>query len=212
MKNKELLYSISAFVIATIFLIAIVFNSNDCQYEITFKQTVNVLNSAETDSYEKEAEVLFEDMSKINCNDKKLKKEEKTIIHDSGHIGKNKCELPAISTHVKFFTDYRCYNLWYTPHYRLQQSAWTDEQGLRRFKDDYIVALGSFYSIEIGDRFEITLASGKIFTVILGDGKSDEDCDSKNMYTPCIDYEGNTVANLLEFIIDEKALSSEVYG
>ncbi len=47
------------------------------------------------------------------------------------------CQLPAIKTNVKFFTDYRSYNLWYTPHFRLQQEAWTDEQGLRRFNEDY---------------------------------------------------------------------------
>lgn len=122
-----------------------------------------------------------------------------------------KCELPVISTNIKLFTDYRAYNLWYTPHYRLQQVAWTDNYGLRRFNNDYIVALGSYYSVKIGDRFEITLTNGNIFTVIFGDGKADIDCDSKCMYTPCFDYNGNQVANLLEFIIDEAKLPKDVY-
>lgn len=121
------------------------------------------------------------------------------------------CELPDIFTNVKFFTDYRSYNLWYTPHYRLQQQAWTDVQGLRRFGEDYIVALGSFYSVSIGDRFEVTLDSGRTFTVIFGDGKVDEDCDSRNMYTPCYDIDGNKAANLLEFIIDDDILPKEIY-
>lgn len=121
------------------------------------------------------------------------------------------CELPDISTNVKLFTDYRYYNLWYTPHYRLQQRAWTDEQGLRRFNDDYIVALGSFYSVNIGDRFEVTLDTGRTFTVILGDGKADIDCDSRNMYTPCLDYDGEESANMLEFIIDDDVLDKEIY-
>ncbi len=122
-----------------------------------------------------------------------------------------KCELPDISTKVKLFTDYKCYDLWYTPHYRLQKAAWTDKQGLRRFNNDYIVALGSFYSVKIGDRFEITLDTGRTFTVIFGDGKADVDCDDRNMYTPYVDYNGNRVANLLEFIVDEKVLDSKVY-
>ena len=121
------------------------------------------------------------------------------------------CELPEISTNVKLFTDYRYYNLWYTPHYRLQQRAWTDEQGLRRFNDDYIVALGSFYSVNIGDRFEVTLDTGRTFTVILGDGKADIDCDSRNMYTPCLNYDGEKSANMLEFIIDDDVLDKEIY-
>ena len=131
--------------------------------------------------------------------------ESRTIIGE-------KCDLPEISTNVKLFTDYHVYNLWYTPHYRLQQLSWTDSQGFRRYNNDYIVALGSYYSTDIGDRFKITLDTGKTFTVILGDGKVDADCDSKNMYTPCIDYEGNAAANLLEFVIDENVMLVEVYS
>lgn len=130
----------------------------------------------------------------------------------SNFVVGQECSLPVISTNVKLFTDYRSYNLWFTPHYRLQQAAWTDEQGFRRYNDDYIVALGSYYSVRIGDRFEITLSGGKTFTVIFGDGKADIDCDSRNMYTPCFDYEGNQAANLLEFIIDKDKLPKEIYG
>lgn len=133
-------------------------------------------------------------------------------ISESENFTENVCNLPIISTNVKLFTDYRVYNLWYTPHYRLQQAAWTDTQGLRRYNEDYIVALGSFYSTDIGDRFEVTLDTGRTFTVILGDGKVDDDCDSENMYTPCIDYDGKTAANILEFIIDKNVLDSEVYS
>lgn len=121
------------------------------------------------------------------------------------------CEIPDISTSVKLFTDYRVYDLWYTPHYRLQKASYTDSQGLRRFNNDYIVALGSYYSVNIGDRFEVTLDNGKKFTVIFGDGKWDTDCDSKNMYTPVKDYNGNKAANLLEFIIDENVLDEKIY-
>lgn len=121
-------------------------------------------------------------------------------------------KVPNISSHIKYFTDYRYYNLKYTPHYRLQQASWTDEQGLRRFNNDYIVALGSYYSTNIGDRFEVTLDTGIIFTVIVGDGKWDSDCDELCMYMPCTDYEGNQAANLLEFIIDEEILDTKVYN
>ena len=120
-------------------------------------------------------------------------------------------DVPEISTHVKFCTDYRAYNIEYTPHYRLQQLAWTDSYGLRRYNDDYLVALGSYYSTSIGDRFLVTLDTGKSFTVMLADGKWDIDCDVDNMYTPTIDYNGNKAGNLLEFIIDKYAVSDEMY-
>lgn len=159
-----------------------------------------------------ELKIIKKDISEIKRDIFSLKTELKTDLNPSSTLPLQECELPEISTNVKLFTDYRAYNLWYTPHYRLQQKAWTDEQGLRRFNDDYIVALGSFYSVNIGDRFEVTLDTGRIFTVILGDGKADIDCDSRNMYTPCLDYNGEKSANMLEFIIDENVLDEEVYN
>lgn len=211
--NKRPFNSIFILIFTAVLIIADVLIIKDLrQHEETMKQTADVLSTG-TCSCEKEIEVLWENISKIKSSTNKiLKKINKIPIVKTDYISKNECELPEISTHVKFFTDYRYYSLWYTPHYRLQQSAWTDEQGLRRYNNDYIVALGSFYSTDIGDRFEITLDTGKIFTVILGDGKVDADCDSKNMYTPCVDYGGNAAANLLEFVIDENVLSSEVYN
>lgn len=120
--------------------------------------------------------------------------------------------LPTLPTNIKTYTDYRHYNLWYTPHYRLQQAAYTDENGLRRFNDDYIVALGKFYSESIGDRFKVTLDTGREFTVIFGDGKAPVDCDENNMYTPCRNYDGEKCANVLEFIIDSDVMAKEVYA
>lgn len=121
-------------------------------------------------------------------------------------------ELPDISTESKLFTDYRFYNIPGTPHNRLQQKAWTDPEGLRRFNNDYIVAMGSYYSTSIGDRFQIELSSGQTFTVIFGDGKWDIDCDVKNMYTPIKNYDGELVGNLLEFIVDRDILDPDVYS
>jgi hypothetical protein len=180
--------------------------------EQALEETANILSSGETCSCSKEIESLRENTAPIKENTRILKKTGKPVSLKINQTNKAECELPVISTHVKFFTDYRYYNLRYTPHYRLQQAAWTDSQGLRRYNDDYIVALASYYTTKIGDRFEVTLDTGKVFTVIFGDGKVDADCDSKKMYTPCVDYDGNDAANLLEFIIDEKMLSSEVYN
>ncbi len=120
--------------------------------------------------------------------------------------------LPALSTEPKHFTDYRSYSLPNTPHYRLQQAAYTDKDGLRRFNQDYIVALGKFYTESIGDRFQVTLDTGAEFTVILGDGKNPIDCDKDNMYAPCVNYDGEKCANVLEFIVDNNVLSADVYG
>lgn len=120
--------------------------------------------------------------------------------------------LPDIDTSVKSFTDYRCYSIPGTPHNRLQQVCYTDSNGFRRFGEDYVVALGSFYSVDIGDRYRVTLDTGAQFTVILGDGKDNCDTDPLHMYAPCVNYDGERVGNLLEFIIDSDVLPDEVYG
>ena len=159
--------------------------------------------------------------SPTNKSSEEIKIEE-TSVEESSDVNNDsdtkkfkvgeECEVPDIPTHVKFCTDYRSYNLWYTPHYRLQQVAWTDEYGMRRYGDDYLVALGSYYSTDIGDRFEVTLDTGKTFTVMMADGKWDIDCDENNMYTPCIDYNGEYAGNLLEFIMDKYSVSNEMYS
>lgn len=132
-------------------------------------------------------------------------------VNSSGHAVGDFCSLPDLPTNVKACTDYRCYGIRSTPHWRLQQVAWTDEWGLRRFNDDYIVGLGTYYSTDIGDRFEVTLGSGRVFTIILGDNKADCDTDETNRYKPCAYYTDND-ANVLEFIADFKKMPDWVYA
>ena len=134
----------------------------------------------------------------------------KSIDSNKWEIG-DSVPLPSIPTNIKSYTDYRFYNVEGTPHQRLQQVAWTDGYGCRRYNNDYIVALGSFYSVDIGDRFEVTLDTGNVFTIILGDGKADVDTDPTNMYAPCVNYEGEQCANVIEFIIDKNVVSVEAY-
>lgn len=120
--------------------------------------------------------------------------------------------LPPLPTDFKACTDYRCYNIEGTPHNRMQQACYTDELGCRRFNTDYCVALGSFYSDRIGDRFEITLDTGVTFNVITADMKADAHTDANNMYHPCVNYNGENAANILEFIVDTDTLSEEAYS
>lgn len=123
-------------------------------------------------------------------------------------------EIPNIATDMSFYTDYRFYNLAGSPSYRLQQKCYTDEYGCRRFGDDYVVGLGTYYSTDIGDRFEVTLDNGYVFTIILGDNKADIDTDPTNRYTECVNYDGQECANVIEFIVDTEKLAREarLYG
>lgn len=151
----------------------------------------------------------IQDYKTLQCNVNNTEKIVNTI--NKWEVGQE-LPLPSVPSNMKLCTDYRFYNIVGTPHNRLQMVAWTDEFGCRRYNNDYIVALGSFYSIDIGDRFEVTLDTGRTFTIIMGDGKADVDTDINNMYTPCFNYDGEYCANLLEFIIDKEIMSKNAYA
>ena len=121
-------------------------------------------------------------------------------------------DIPTIAdTDFYGYMDYRKITDKTTPQYEMQQSAWTDWQGLRRYNNDYMVAMGSYYSnYEVGSRFEITLENDTVFTVILGDLKDDIHTDNKNMYTPVYHNWQLVKANVIEFIVEENQLSYDV--
>ena len=121
-------------------------------------------------------------------------------------------DIPTIAdTDFYGYMDYRKITDKTTPQYEMQQSAWTDWQGLRRYNNDYMVAMGSYYSdYEVGSRFEITLENDTVFTVILGDLKYDIHTDKRNMYTPVYQNWQLVKANVIEFIVEENQLSYDV--
>ena len=121
-------------------------------------------------------------------------------------------DVPTIAnTDFYGYMDYNCITDDTTVQYDMQQSAWTDWQGLRRYNNDYMVAMGSYYSdYEVGSRFEITLENDTVFTVILGDLKDDIHTDKKNMYTPVYHNWQLVKANVIEFIVEENQLSYDV--
>lgn len=122
-------------------------------------------------------------------------------------------DIPSdINTEFKAFMDYNCITDTTTKQYELQQQAYTDEYGLRKIDEYYCVALGSYYTETIGDKFKITLDTDVEFNVIVGDLKQDCHTDVKNQYTPVYDNSGNFYgANIIEFIIDENAIHDMVY-
>ena len=104
------------------------------------------------------------------------------------------------NTGFKSWMDYRVLTAKSSIQYKLQQDAWTDEQGFRRYGDYYMVALGTYYSPTAGEIFRITLEDGSSFEAVNGDVKDDSDTDELHQHK-----EGNIV----EFIVDTDAISWE---
>ena len=120
-------------------------------------------------------------------------------------------EIPDCDTSFKAYMDYSCITDDTTMQWELQQKAYTDEYGLRKIGTDYCVAVGSYYSETIGERFKITLDNDNEFTVVISDLKKDEHTDLSNRYSPVYDENGEFYsANVLEFIVDINQLHSMV--
>lgn len=79
----------------------------------------------------------------------------------------------------KSYTDYRCLSR-SSPQWKLQEQAYTDENGLRKIGDAYLVAMGSYYGTTLGTEYVVTLSNGNSFTVMLCDGKADRHTDANN--------------------------------
>lgn len=110
--------------------------------------------------------------------------------------------VPLGDTTFKSYMSWRSITNIDSEQYKFQKSCWTDKKGLRRHNNDYVVALGSYYADYIGQRFTITLDTGKTFTAVVGDFKADRHTDESNKYTPMED--GGK--NVIEFIVDTDEL------
>lgn len=111
--------------------------------------------------------------------------------------------VPDIDSDFKSYMDYRCITNTESAQYKLQKDCYTDDNGLRVCDGYYVVALGTYYSSTVGDKFKITLDSGEELYCIVGDVKADCDTDKTNRYVPIN-------GNIIEFIVDTRKLPKEV--
>lgn len=120
-------------------------------------------------------------------------------------------DIPSGDTWFKSYMDHRAITDASSKQYELQQNAFTDDNGLRKYGDYYLVAMGTYYAEEVGITFRITLDTGIEFNVMTGDIKDDLCTDKLNMYSPVYDSKGDYIsANVIEFIVDTDTLDSSV--
>jgi len=95
--------------------------------------------------------------------------------------------------------------------YKLKQECYVDDLGFCRINDDYMIALGTYYTSKCGERFLITTDTGEQFTAIIGDIKQDIHTNNTNQYVPMYDNENNFIGgNIVEFIIDDSIMCNQV--
>lgn len=110
--------------------------------------------------------------------------------------------ISPYASDFKSYMDYRAITNTSSTQYKMQQEAYTDENGLRKIGEHFCVAMGTYYG-NLGDILYVETDKGASWTVILSDVKSDAHTDSTHRYT---------VSNhcMMEFIIDTRAMSTSV--
>ena len=112
----------------------------------------------------------------------------------------NTLELPTEATgEFKTYMDYRKITNKSSKQWALQQLATTNEKGFRVFNGKYLVAIGTYYSKDVGKELRITLEDGTVFYAMVGDIKQDIHTDKNNQYVP-------VNGNIVEFIVDTDKL------
>ena len=101
---------------------------------------------------------------------------------------------------IKSYMDYGCIKTW--KQHDLQQIAYTGQYGIRQVNGRYCIAVGSYFTTEIGTYIDLVLENGEIIPCILSDCKDDEDTDINNIIT----HDGS----LAEFVVDTDFLSKTV--
>ena len=87
--------------------------------------------------------------------------------------------------------------------WRLQQIAYTCDNGFRRVDGMYMIALGTYFlHYGVGEVFDITLSSGVSFRAVVGDVKSDAHTDSTNRFHL-------TDGSVVEFIVDRRYMPAQ---
>ncbi len=80
--------------------------------------------------------------------------------------------------------------------YKLKTMSSADEEGFYRYKDRYLVAIGTYFNAPVGTLITITLENGTQIPAVVGDIKSDAHTDENNVYSmSCI--------CATEFIVDK---------
>lgn len=90
----------------------------------------------------------------------------------------------------------------WSAQYKLQENAVNSPNGLRKYKDRYLIALGSYYTETIGTYVDLIMEDGTVIECMLGDQKADKDTDSKNQV--------HNDGSLVEFLVDRSAIPHKV--
>ncbi len=86
---------------------------------------------------------------------------------------------------------------------QINRNSTTNELGIQTLNDRYLVAVGTYFNLQIGQYFDLVLENGTVIPCVLGDTKADVDTCNSNIFT----VHSNCMS---EFIVQTDALPNEV--
>ena len=112
--------------------------------------------------------------------------------------------IPQARCYFKSWMDWRAITNRNSRQWRMQQIAYTCDDGFRRVDGLYMIALGTYFLYSgVGDVFDITLSSGVTFRAVVGDVKSDRHTDPTNRFHI-------SDGSVIEFVVDRQVMCSRV--
>lgn len=200
-QNRKLTLLIALSIIFTItigmFIPIVAANQTDIvetPTDVTVVETPTDIESETSSIVESKVSSVVSTPKKVKSVSKPKEKVEKPTI--TGEYS-----IPNINTSFKSWMPYTAITNKGSAAYKQQKKAYTDKNGLRKINNDYCVAMGTYYSSTIGERFKITMSTGKTFTVIISDIKSDRHTDSTHRHTASNNC-------MMEFLIDSSCLAN----
>ena len=100
----------------------------------------------------------------------------------------------------KSYMDASCITNISTPQYQLKSSYALADNGIYTINGRYCVAVGSYYTTQIGTLVDLIMENGSIVPCILADCKSDKDTDNTNRQ--------NSNGSIVEFVVSTRYLDS----
>ena len=121
----------------------------------------------------------------------------------SKYLSKKKVKYVDMSTPskngFKSYMSYKCITNTGSKQYKLQQSCYTGNYGIRMKDGRYCIAVGSYYTTKIGTKIDLIMENGATIKCILADCKADAHTDSTNRQNPN--------GSIAEFIVDMNSLN-----
>lgn len=106
--------------------------------------------------------------------------------------------------YFKSWMDWRAITARNSRQWRLQQIAYTCDDGFRRVDGMYMIALGTYFLYNgVGDVFDITLSSGVTFRAVVGDVKSNNHTDPTNRFHL-------SDGSVIEFLVDRQVMCRSI--